>query len=411
MADGKMDLSNLNEIEDEEKLHKMINDTSDFDERKKIRGRLKELREKRSVEFEKRRKAAEEARENAIKERQRLANEEKERKLKEYKEKAQQPRIESNYVEDSIRKRQKEADEQKAKKLASYSSPSTTDKKVSEETVSRSSKSETTTDGKKRTTTVTTTTTRIKGENNTVTKQTKQITQVGGVGGTGYKMTKVQSPDDVLEKITNKLEEHSLPGTHGRATVRTEHWNCRKGTTVKDEKTKMWTAKLNDGQDGAAGAAGGPVVQRSASTIKQVMLEWCKSMTKDYEHVDIRNFSNSWNDGMAFCALIHHFYPRTFDFKRLNPKARRANFTLAFTVAEKEADIAPLLDVDDMVRMKNPDWKCVFTYVQSFYRRFRNWDEESEKKKREEAEKKKEEKKKQEEKKVEETDKKEENEQ
>jgi len=29
-----------------------------------------------------------------------------------------------------------------------------------------------------------------------------------------------------------------------------------------------------------------------------------------------------------------------------------------------------LLDVDDMVRMKNPDWKCVFTYVQSFYRRF-----------------------------------------
>ena len=38
----------------------------------------------------------------------------------------------------------------------------------------------------------------------------------------------------------------------------------------------------------------------------------------------------------------------------------------------KLADIAPLLDVEDMVRMKNPDWKCVFTYVQSFYRRFRS---------------------------------------
>lgn len=118
-----------------------------------------------------------------------------------------------------------------------------------------------------------------------------------------------------------------------------------------------------------------------------MMLEWCRAMTKDYENVDIKNFSNSWNDGMAFCALIHHFYPKTFDFKRLNPKARRANFTLAFTVAEKEADIAPLLDVDDMVRMKNPDWKCVFTYVQSFYRRFRNWDEESEKKKNEQEKK------------------------
>ena len=36
----------------------------------------------------------------------------------------------------------------------------------------------------------------------------------------------------------------------------------------------------------------------------------------------------------------------------------------------KCADIAPLLEVDDMVRMTTPDWKCVFTYVQSIYRRF-----------------------------------------
>ena len=40
-------------------------------------------------------------------------------------------------------------------------------------------------------------------------------------------------------------------------------------------------------------------------------------------------------------------------------------------VGRKYGDICPLLDVEDMVRMKKPDWKCVFTYVQSFYRRFR----------------------------------------
>ena len=37
---------------------------------------------------------------------------------------------------------------------------------------------------------------------------------------------------------------------------------------------------------------------------------------------------------MAFCALIHHFYPDSFDFSRLDPKKRRANFTLAFDIAE-----------------------------------------------------------------------------
>ena len=31
-----------------------------------------------------------------------------------------------------------------------------------------------------------------------------------------------------------------------------------------------------------------------------------------------------------------------------------------------------MLEVDDMVRFQKPDWKCVFTYVQSFYRRFRD---------------------------------------
>ena len=37
-----------------------------------------------------------------------------------------------------------------------------------------------------------------------------------------------------------------------------------------------------------------------------------------------------------------------------------------------KAGIAPLLDVEDMVLMIRPDWKCVFTYVQSFYRRFKD---------------------------------------
>ena len=37
---------------------------------------------------------------------------------------------------------------------------------------------------------------------------------------------------------------------------------------------------------------------------------------------------------MAFCALIHHFYPDAFDFDKLNPKNRRYNFDLAFKTAE-----------------------------------------------------------------------------
>lgn len=74
---------------------------------------------------------------------------------------------------------------------------------------------------------------------------------------------------------------------------------------------------------------------------------------------------------MAFCALIHRHFNDAFDYEELDPKNRRYNFELAFKVAEERADIMPLLDVEDMVRMENPDWKCVFTYVQSIYRHLR----------------------------------------
>lgn len=52
------------------------------------------------------------------------------------------------------------------------------------------------------------------------------------------------------------------------------------------------------------------------------------------QHVEVKNFGSSWADGMAFCALIHHFYPDAFDFSTLKPENRRANFELAFKTAE-----------------------------------------------------------------------------
>ncbi|XP_073956933.1 uncharacterized protein isoform X2 [Choristoneura fumiferana] len=115
-----------------------------------------------------------------------------------------------------------------------------------------------------------------------------------------------------------------------------------------------------------------PALQASAATIKERLLQWCRDKTRDYENVKLENFSTSWADGLAFCALVHHFLPDAFDYAQLTPDKRRHNFTLAFKVADEKAGIYPLLDVDDMVAMRKPDWKCVFTYVQSIHRRFKD---------------------------------------
>lgn len=52
------------------------------------------------------------------------------------------------------------------------------------------------------------------------------------------------------------------------------------------------------------------------------------------QNIQIDNFSTSWSNGLAFCALIHHFLPDAFEYDSLRPEERRKNFELAFRVAE-----------------------------------------------------------------------------
>ncbi|KAG8511256.1 Smoothelin-like protein 1 [Galemys pyrenaicus] len=140
-----------------------------------------------------------------------------------------------------------------------------------------------------------------------------------------------------------------------------------RGTRVQNRKAIV---------DKFGGAASGPTALfrntkaagAAIGSVKSMLLEWCRAMTRNYEHVDIQNFSSSWSSGMAFCALIHKFFPDAFDYAALDPTQRRHNFTLAFTTAENLADCAQLLEVDDMVRLAVPDSKCVYTYIQELYR-------------------------------------------
>ncbi|XP_071377039.1 smoothelin, like isoform X2 [Centroberyx affinis] len=113
----------------------------------------------------------------------------------------------------------------------------------------------------------------------------------------------------------------------------------------------------------------------SASSIKQILLEWCRSKTIGYQNIDIQNFSSTWSDGMAFCALVHSFFPTEFDYNSLSPANRKHNFELAFGTAEVKAGCDRLIEVEDMMIMgRKPDPMCVFTYVQSLYNHLRKFE-------------------------------------
>jgi hypothetical protein len=113
-----------------------------------------------------------------------------------------------------------------------------------------------------------------------------------------------------------------------------------------------------------------------ADFVKQSLLIWVQSKTQGANYVAVKDFSRSWADGMAFVALVNHYCPGKIPVDTLTPETRRKNFEWAFKVADEEFGVYPLLDVNDMVELENPDWKSVFAYVQILYQAMKGKDPE-----------------------------------
>ncbi|EFB25707.1 hypothetical protein PANDA_003613, partial [Ailuropoda melanoleuca] len=343
-------------IEDESILDKMLDQTTDFEERKLIRAALRELRQKKRDQRDK----------------------ERERRLQEARARPGEGRG-NTATETTTQHSQRAADG------SAVSTVTKTERLVHSNDGTRTA----------RTTTV----------------ESSFVRRSENGGGSTMVQTKTfsSSSSKKMGSIFDR-EDESSPRPGSLAALEKRQAEKKKELmkaqslpkTSASQARKAMIEKLE--KEGAAGSPGGPraAVQRStsfgvpnANSIKQMLLDWCRAKTRGYEHVDIQNFSSSWSDGMAFCALVHNFFPEAFDYGQLSPQNRRQNFEVAFSSAETHADCPQLLDTEDMVRLREPDWKmlvdcvplvevedmmimgkkpdpkCVFTYVQSLYNHLR----------------------------------------
>ncbi|XP_025734590.1 EH domain-binding protein 1-like protein 1 isoform X1 [Callorhinus ursinus] len=112
-------------------------------------------------------------------------------------------------------------------------------------------------------------------------------------------------------------------------------------------------------EDGRLPGSQAPPAPVSSS---QSLLEWCQEVTAGYRGVRVTNFTTSWRNGLAFCAILHRFYPEKIDYASLDPLNIKQNNKQAFD-GFAALGVSRLLEPADMVLLSVPDKLIVMTYL------------------------------------------------
>ncbi|XP_056129640.1 smoothelin isoform X3 [Lampris incognitus] len=352
---GKLSAEELADIEDEELLDKMLDESKDFEERKMIRAAMRDLRKRKR-----------ESMLGCSQEEMDQREKERETRLQELRqqrdERAQKGRAGAGAGEVVMRKVEKSTDGSKLSQVTK------TDRFAQSDDGNKSTRS-------------------------TIMESSYvQKTDRGTVQSKTYSFTSsTSSSSSTTKKVGSVFDREDDSSTRGSGLAAVERRQAERRKELMRAQTLPKTSAMQarkamieklEKEGGGPGNQAVAKVQRStsfgvpnANSIKQMLLDWCRAKTRAYENVDIQNFSSSWSNGMAFCALVHNFFPEAFDYNSLSPSNRRQNFEVAFSTAETHVNCMPLLEVEDMMIMGNkPDSKCVFTYVQSLVNHLRRYE-------------------------------------
>uniref|UniRef100_A0A3B5QTN3 EH domain-binding protein 1-like protein 1 n=1 Tax=Xiphophorus maculatus TaxID=8083 RepID=A0A3B5QTN3_XIPMA len=185
------------------------------------------------------------------------------------------------------------------------------------------------------------------------------------VGGSKHKTTDV--PDGGLVKQSFHSKDTSSTHTIV-SSLQCEIKNSRLPTLPEEETPELRTT---DPFEVVTEEVNGKDDTEDLVNSSQSLLQWCQSITNNYEGVKVTNFSTSWRNGLAFCAILHHFHPDKIDFECLVPHDIKLNNKKAFDCFEA-LGISRLLEPSDMVLLSVPDRLIVMTYLSQIRSHFTN---------------------------------------
>ncbi|KAJ1126142.1 hypothetical protein NDU88_004551 [Pleurodeles waltl] len=180
------------------------------------------------------------------------------------------------------------------------------------------------------------------------------------VNGTAQVKDNVVKSSSARNFSTQEREQKSLTDARGSLSIT---YRGERATRPSSTDASQLTASDKWAEDSEA------FFRRYGGSKRGIFLRWCQGRTEGYKNVRITNFSSSWADGMALCALLHTYLPEKIPYQRLFPLEKKKNLTLAFDTAES-IGIPKTLTVEEMLRPGGPDWQRVLEYVESIHQHF-----------------------------------------
>ena len=115
-------------------------------------------------------------------------------------------------------------------------------------------------------------------------------------------------------------------------------------------------------------------IKEDDKNAKDALLLWCQKKTANYDNVTVESYrSEDFQNGMAFCALLHKHNPKSVDFASLSPANKCDNLELAMDVANQHYGIPKLIDVSDIRASPETaylDEKTLMTYLSFLWKQF-----------------------------------------
>jgi len=101
-------------------------------------------------------------------------------------------------------------------------------------------------------------------------------------------------------------------------------------------------------------------------SMRSALLEWCNNILHP-QGITVKNFTDNWKDGRAFCGLVNALEPNSIPLSECTPDKAISNLNRAFNVANTLFKFPKLLEADELVQ--HQDELSIITYV-SFFRAY-----------------------------------------